>query len=63
MATTNMNIHTEKIIKDQAEELFNELEILNDTTTDTIEEGRKIVNDPSTPRYSSIESLKKALNA
>ena len=58
MATTNLNIYT-----DQQEEIFNELEIPNDTTAAAIEEGRKIMNDPSTPRYSSIESLKKALDA
>lgn len=57
MATTNLNIYT-----DQQEEIFNELEIPNDTTATAIEEGRKIMNDPSTPRYSSIESLKKALD-
>lgn len=57
MATTNLNIYT-----DQQEEIFNELEIPNDTTAAAIEEGRKIMNDPSTPRYSSIESLKKALD-
>ena len=58
MATTNLNIYT-----DQQEEIFNELEIPNDTTAAAIVEGRKIMNDPSTPRYSSIESLKKALDA
>lgn len=57
MATTNLNIYT-----DQEEEIFNELEIPNDTTATAIEEGRKIMNDPSTPRYSSIEALKKALD-
>lgn len=57
MATTNLNIYT-----DQNEEIFNELEIPNDTTATAIEEGRKIMNDPSTPRYSSIEALKKALD-
>lgn len=57
MATTNLNIYT-----DQKEEIFNELEIPNDTTPAAIEEGRKIMNDPSTPRYSSIEALKKALD-
>ena len=44
------------------EEIFHELEIHNDTTAAAIEEGRKIMNDPSTPRYSSIEALKKALD-
>lgn len=57
MATTNLNIYT-----DQKEEIFNEIEISNDTTATAIEEGRKIMNDPSTPRYSSIEALKKALD-
>lgn len=57
MATTNLNIYT-----DQKEEIFNELETPNDTTATAIEEGRKIMNDPSTPRYSSIEALKKALD-
>ena len=57
MATTNLNIYT-----DQQKEIFNELEIPNDTTAAAIEEGRKIMNDPSTPRYSSIEALKKALD-
>ena len=56
MATTNLNIYT-----DQKEEIFNELEIPNDATAAAIEEVRKIMNDPSTPRYSSIEALKKAL--
>ena len=56
MATTNLNIYT-----DQKEEIFNELEIPNDATAAAIEEVRKIMYDPSTPRYSSIEALKKAL--
>jgi len=56
MATTNLNIYT-----DQKEEIFNELEIPNDATAAAIEEVIKIMNDPSTPRYSSIEALKKAL--
>ena len=46
MATTNLNIRTDKAIKDQAEEIFNELG-LNMTTAAAIEEGRKMMNDPS----------------
>ena len=57
MATTNLNIYT-----DQKEEIFNELEIPNDATAAAIEEVRKIMNDPSTPRYSSIAALKEALD-
>lgn len=88
MATTNLNIRTDKAIKEQAEEIFNELglnmttavniflrtavrehgipfelklEIPNETTTAAIEEGRKLMNDPSAPRYSSMDELKAAL--
>ena len=31
------------------------------TTAEAIEEGMIMMSDPSTPRYSSIEALKKAL--
>ena len=88
MAATNLNIRTDKAIKEQAEEIFNELglnmttavniflrtavrehgipfelklEIPNETTTAAIEEGRKLMNDPSAPRYSSMDELKAAL--
>ncbi len=88
MATTNLNIRTEKAIKDQAEEIFNELglnmttainmflrskirehgipfdlklEMPTDTTAAAIEEGKKMLSDPSAPRYSSMEALKAAL--
>ena len=79
MATTNLNIRTDKAIKDQAEEIFNELglnmttainiflrtairehgipfelklEVPNDTTAAAIEDGKKMMKDPSAPRYS-----------
>ena len=88
MATTNLNISTDKDLKDKAEAIFNELglnmttavnvflrttvrehgipfelklEMPNETTVKAIEEGRKLMADPNAPRYSSIESLKEAL--
>ena len=88
MSTTNLNIRTDKDIKDQAETIFNELginmttainmflratireygipfelklEVPNDITAADIAEGRKMINDPSAPRYTSIEALKEAL--
>ncbi len=88
MATTNLNIRTEKAIKEQAEEIFNELglnmttavnmflrttirehgipfelklDVPNETTFAAIEEGRKLVADPSAPRYSNMDELKEAL--
>ena len=84
-----MNIRTEKAIKDQAEEIFNELglnmttainlflrtairehgipfdlklDVPNNTTVATIEEGRKLMADSTAPRYSSIDDLKAALD-
>jgi len=60
MSTTNLNIRTDKDIKEQGEEAFDEL-VMDMKTAEAIEEGRKMVSDPSTPRYSSIEALKKAL--
>lgn len=90
MATTNLNIRTDKEIKDQAEQIFAELgitmstavniflrtavrehgipfalkiDVPNDTTVAAIQEGRKMLKDPTAPRYSSMESLKAALDA
>ena len=88
MTTTNLNIRIDKAIKDQAEEIFNELglnmttavniflrtairehgipfelkiDVPNETTASAIAEGRKLLEDPSAPRYSSIDALKAAL--
>ncbi len=88
MATTNLNIRIDKAIKEQAEEIFNELGLSmttainmflrtaireqgipfelkldtpNATTITAIEEGRKFMDDPTAPRYSSIDDLKVAL--
>ena len=88
MATTNLNIRTDKDIKDQAEAIFNELglnmttavnmflrtairehgipfelklDVPNETTAATIAEGRKLMDDPLAPRYSSVDALKAAL--
>ena len=88
MATTNLNIRTDKDIKDQAEAIFNELglnmttavnmflrtairehgipfelklDAPNETTEAAIAEGRKLMDDPLAPRYSSMDALKAAL--
>ena len=88
MSTTNLNIRTDKDIKDQAETIFNELginmttainmflratireygipfelklEVPNDITAAAIAEGKKMIHDPSAPRYTSLEALKEAL--
>ena len=88
METTNLNIRTDKAVKEQAEEIFAELglnmttavniflrtavrehgipfplklDIPNEVTAAAIDEGRKLMNDPNAPRYSSMEELKAAL--
>lgn len=88
MESTNLNIRTDKAVKDQAEAIFNELglnmttavnmflktvirqngitldlrlDVPNETTASAIEEGRKLMNDPSASRYSSMDELKTAL--
>ena len=60
MAITNINIRTDKAIKDKAEEIFNKLGL--NITVAAIEEGRKMMEDPSSPRYSSMDALKAALD-
>ena len=89
MATTNLNIRTDKMVKDQAEEIFNalglnmttavnlflrtaireqgipfslKLDTPNETTIAAIEAGKTLIADPSAPRYSSMDSLKAALD-
>ena len=34
----------------------------NQTTIEAIEEGKKMMSDPTTPKYSSIDDLKAALD-
>ena len=90
MSTTNLNIRTDKDVKEQAEQLFAELglnmttainlflrtairkhgipfdlylDVPNETTVAAIEEGKKLLNDPSSPKYSSMEELKAALES
>ena len=85
MSTTNLNIRTDKDVKEKAEKIFNELglnmtsavniflrtairergipfelklDVPNETT---IEEGRRMASDPSSPRYSNIDELRDAL--
>ena len=89
MTTTNLNIRTDKEVKDQAETIFNALGLNMTTainmflrtairergipfslkldvpseTIAAIEEGRMLAADPSTPRYSTMEDFKAALDS
>ena len=88
MAVTNLNIRTDKEIKDQAEQIFNELglnmttagnmflrtvirengipfhlklDVPNEVTAAAIEEGRRLASDRSVKGYSSMDTLRAAL--
>ena len=88
MSTKNLNIRTDKDVKEKAEKILNELglnmtsavniflrtairergipfelklDVPNEKTIAAIEEGRKMVSDPSSPRYSNIDELRDAL--
>ena len=90
MSATNLNIRTDKYVKEQAEQLFAELGLNmttavnlflrtairkhgipfdlildepNETTVAAIEEGKRLLNDPFSSKYSSMEDLKAALDS
>ena len=90
MSATNLNIRTDKDVKEQAEQLFAELglnmttavnlflrtairkrgisfdlllDVPNDTTVAAIEEGKRLLNDPASPKYSNMEDLKAELGS
>ena len=90
MSVTNLNIRTDKHVKEQAEQLFAALGLNmttpvnlflrtairkhgipfdlildepNETTVAAIEEEKRLLNDPSSPKYSSMEDLKSAVDS
>lgn len=87
MSSTNLNIRTDKDVKEQAEQLFAELglnmtteinlflrtairkrgipfdlvlDVPNETTISAIEEGKRLLKDPDSPKYSNMKDLKAA---
>ncbi len=89
MTTVNLNIRTEKDVKEQAEVIFSELglnmttainmflrtairehgipfelklDVPNETTIAAIKEGKKLMADSTTPRFSNLADLKDALD-
>lgn len=59
--TTAINIFLRATIREHGIPFSLKVDIPNEVTAATIEEGRKLLNDPSTPGYSNIDDLKKAL--
>ena len=59
--TTAVNMFLRTAIREHGIPFELKLEVPNETTADAIKEGRKLMDDPSAPRYSSIDELKAAL--
>ena len=60
--TTAVNIFLRTAIREHGIPFELKLEVPNDTTAAAIEEGRKMMNDPSAPRYSSPDVLELKVN-
>ena len=60
--TTAVNMFLRTAIREHGIPFELKLEVPNDTTAATIEEGRKMMKDLSAPRYSSMDALKAALD-
>ena len=57
MATTNLRT----TIREHGIPFELKLEVPNESTVSAIEEGRRIISDPTAPKYSDMDSLKAAL--
>lgn len=60
--TTAVNMFLRTAIREHGIPFDLKLDAPNDTTAAAIEEGRKMMNNPSSQRYSSMDALKDALN-
>ena len=60
--TTAVNLFLRTAIREQGIPFSLKLDTPNETTIAAIEEGKKLMADPSAPRYSSMDSLKAALD-
>ena len=60
--TTAVNIFLRTSIREHGIPFELKLDVPNDTTASAIQEGKKMMFDPSAPRYSSIDDLKSSLD-
>ena len=58
--TTAVNMFLRTAIREHGIPFELKLEVPNETTADAIKEGRKLMDDSSALRYSSIDELKAA---
>ena len=61
--TTAINMFLIATIRENGIPFELKLDTLNKETIEAIEEGRKMLKDPNTTKYSNMEDLKKALEA
>ena len=61
--TTAINMFLRSTIREHGIPFELKLDTPNKETIEAIEEGRKMLKDPNTPKYSNMEDLKKALEA
>lgn len=59
--TTAINIFLKTTIRENGIPFELKLDVPNETTAQAIEEGRKLLNNPKTKKYSSMDELKAAL--
>ena len=59
--TTAINIFLRSSIREHGIPFDLKLDVPNDTTAIAIAEGKKLLNDPNVPKYSSMDDLKAAL--
>lgn len=59
--TTAINIFPRTTIREHGNPFELKLDAPNESTIAAIEEGRKLMDDPNTHRYTSIDALKEAL--
>lgn len=59
--TTAINIFLKTTIRENGIPFELKLDVPNETTAQAIEEGRKLLNNPKTKIYSSMDELKAAL--
>ena len=60
--TTAINIFLRAAIREHGIPFELKMDVPNDTTITAIEEGRKLMSDPTAKRYSSMAELKAALD-
>lgn len=59
--TTAVNMFLRTAIRENGIPFDLRLDVPNEATASAIEEGRRLMADPSAPRYSSMDELKAAL--